>query len=345
MKGKARYADGQAIEVGDAVLTHRHELGRIVEILEDAGEIKLLYPRGAVGPWTFKDDTWPRMRLIQRRSADTLAEGRTWLEGQARRGLAEAQVALAKLLYRDFDFDGAARQLKLAAKKDYPPAVTELAHAYLSGDGVAESEKKAITLFRRAADLGDAGAQHHLGLAYMDGAGVRKSLVKARQYWNAAAKQGEPEATYWMGRMHAFGIGVPQSDTKAIPWFRRAAELGHAEAQFHLALRLFRQPQPDYVEVMGWYRASAAQDFAPALCNLADKYEHGVGVEQDFAQAHALYERAAAKGIVEAMDSLGNMYLAGKGVRKSKKQAIEWFTKAAGRGYGPAAAALQRLQG
>jgi len=66
-------------------------------------------------------------------------------------------------------------------------------------DGLAAYNRKdyttALRLFRQVAELGDANAQHNLGI------------------------------------MYRFGEGVPQNYAEAVKWFRKGAEQGNAGAQ------------------------------------------------------------------------------------------------------------------
>ena len=61
----------------------------------------------------------------------------------------------------------------------------------------------------------------------------------------------------------------------------------------------------------------------------ADKYEHGLGVEQDYVQAVAWYLKSAAQGVAPAMYSLGGMNKNGLGVAPNDQAAAQWWSKAA----------------
>ena len=73
-----------------------------------------------------------------------------------------------------------------------------------------------------------------------------------------------------------------------------------------------------------------------AACNLADKYEHGLGVPQDYQLALEWYGKSAAKGNCVAQYSLGMMYKQGLGVLADNTTALNWFLKSAGQGYADA---------
>ena len=58
--------------------------------------------------------------------------------------------------------------------------------AYENGEGVAKDDVEAVKWYRKAAEQGDAYAQHNLGLAYSYGSGVVKDYVEAAASRSAA---------------------------------------------------------------------------------------------------------------------------------------------------------------
>ncbi|MGD2113370.1 MAG: transglycosylase SLT domain-containing protein [Gammaproteobacteria bacterium] len=68
------------------------------------------------------------------------------------------------------------------------------------------------------------------------------------------------------------------------------------------------------------------------LRDQATRFEHGLGVERNYAHAYALYCIATRQGDSEAAYHLGWMRLNGRGMRASDALAIGWFRLAAARG-------------
>lgn len=62
------------------------------------------------------------------------------------------------------------------------------------------------------------------------------------------------------------------------------------------------------------------------------RYEHGEGVEQDYARAYRLYCIAAVQGNADAAYRLGWMYLNGRGMPEQDAMAVGWFQVATERG-------------
>ncbi|WP_353174050.1 tetratricopeptide repeat protein [Acinetobacter rudis] len=79
---------------------------------------------------------------------------------------------------------------------------------------------------------------------------------------------------------------------------------------------------------MQYYQQAADQGFAPAVNNLADKYETGVGVTQDLNKAFELYNIAAEQEVAAAQWSLAVMYLNGTPIARDDAQGKYYLEKA-----------------
>ena len=180
---------------------------------------------------------------------------------------------------------------------------------YYGKNGKKQSYTEAVKWYRKAAEQGDADAQHNLGWMYERGCGVEQSDTEAVIWYRKAAEQGNAYAQYNLGGMYEYGYGVEQSDSEAVKWFRKAAEQGNADAQYHLGAM----------------------------------YYDGRGVEQSDTEAVRWYRKAAEQGASNAQYNLGWMY-EGHGVEKSITEAMKWYRKAAEQGDTYAQAALERLQ-
>jgi soluble lytic murein transglycosylase-like protein len=90
--------------------------------------------------------------------------------------------------------------------------------------------------------------------------------------------------------------------------------------------------------------AAAAQGDAPALTQLAQKYEHAEGVPRDYEKAKRFYCRAARAGYIEAQFKLGWIYANGRGVERDEAVAGALFTLAAQQGHEHAAKLLEYVK-
>ena len=111
-------------------------------------------------------------------------------------------------------------------------AMDMLAHRYMDGVGVKQSDKKAVELYEMAAKRGNATAQNDLGVFYEHGRrGVTQSNRRAIEYYTLAANQGHPTAQFNLGCIYTNGgEGIEQSYSKAREWFTKAAAQGEKSA-------------------------------------------------------------------------------------------------------------------
>ena len=149
-------------------------------------------------------------------------------------------------------------------------------------------------------------ADYAAGLAAFN----RKDFPHAFSEWIESAKAGDAHAQHGIGMLYELGQGVPYADPKA------AAD---------------------------WYQKAAAQNYAPALNNLARLYADGRGVQQDVPKAIELWSRAAEAGIVTARFNLGLQYAGGSGVPKDMKKAADYLLQAAESGLPEAQFAIAGL--
>ena len=144
--------------------------------------------------------------------------------------VADATAAIARK-----DFATAARLLQPLAAAGNAAAQTRLGLLYYHGQGVPESNAKALEWFQRAASQGLAEAQFHLGNMHAYGMAPTTSDDDpnwlAAQWYFQAARQGHAEAQYSLAVMFLTGSGVVQSVSEARKWMERAAAQGHADAK------------------------------------------------------------------------------------------------------------------
>ena len=73
---------------------------------------------------------------------------------------------------------------------------------YHDGKGVPQDYGNALKWFRKAAEQGDADAEHNSGLAYENGEGVSKDDGEAIRWLNKRAADGSEEAKRDLERLH-----------------------------------------------------------------------------------------------------------------------------------------------
>ena len=83
-----------------------------------------------------------------------------------------------------------------------PEGMNGLASYYANGQyGIPQNHAKALELYRRTGELGNAEAYYNIGSAYYNGNGVELDKKKASYYWELAAMGGNINARHNLGGM------------------------------------------------------------------------------------------------------------------------------------------------
>lgn len=136
--------------------------------------------------------------------------------------------------YEARDYMAAARFYELAAGQGDAVAQHRLGTLYFNGQGVTQSDERAVALFHNAADQKLSDAQYYLGTLYKVGRGVEMSKQRAAELLREAADQNHSAAQFTLASLYFYGQGVPQSKDVALIWLKRAAALGNLSARAKL---------------------------------------------------------------------------------------------------------------
>jgi uncharacterized protein len=140
--------------------------------------------------------------------------------------------------------------------------------AYVRGD-----YDKALTDLQFLADGGESRAQYDLGLMYDRGDGVPQSDAKAMHWYERAAEQGEPRAQYNLGLMHFNGQGTPPDLVRAHYWISLSANRGNArarDARDYVAEKMSAEQIAESKRLIEAYEERAANVKTCVFCNPAN---------------------------------------------------------------------------
>ncbi len=127
---------------------------------------------------------------------------------------------------------GGLERLQALAEAGHGPAQFYLAQLHeRGGGGLTPDIAAARSWTARAAEGGEPGAMHNLGLYYFRGEGGPQDLVSAAQWFRKAAELGVTDSQYNLGMMYQTGSGAPRDLAEARRWFSRAAAQGDAAAR------------------------------------------------------------------------------------------------------------------
>ena len=201
---------------------------------------------------------------------------------------------------------------------------------YENGLGVSKDYGEAIKWYCKAAERGDAKAQHSLATMYLNGKGVDKNSAEALKWFLKAAEQGNVESQVWAGWMYGTGNGTPQDYTEALKWYSAAADQGDAMAQSNLGTMYLngRGVESDYAVAAKWYLKAAEKGLSTAQYNIGKLYYDGTGIARNYAEAFKWLLKAAEQGMAEAQRAVGAMYDSGTGTNQDCHEAFTWILKA-----------------
>lgn len=335
------YPDGAIVMEGDAVLLDNGlTSGRVSNLICSGDRVRIVaVDVGQPGSRAINvDGIAHALRLVERNTTEYRQAIVRFLAEHANEGDAQSMFAYGMRLIKGEDI---AKDERVGYEWLTRAADKGQAEAQLFVGRICKDESKAVRYWHMAAEQGLELAQFELGVAYTEGKGVAQNVGEAKHWYTLAVEQGNLAAHYNLGHLWIWSLEHTTDPFADAEWFRARAEQGDAPAQWVMGL-CTASSKPS--EAVRYYRMGAEQGFGPAICNLADKYEHGVGVERDLAEALRLYLQAAKKKVAAASYSLGNMYKDGRGVDQDNAQAIFWFKKAVDEGWEDAKAALRDLQ-
>ena len=165
--------------------------------------------------------------------------------------------------------------LKQAAESGHPGAALQLGHVCFGkyGSDVQEiNRSEAIRWYTKAAEAGNAEAQHILGMAYLNGTDVPVDLATAVNWIEKAAHNDHAASQFQLGVMYCTGQGVPQDLPNAIAWYELSAQLGYPLAQYNLAVMLAKGQgcEPDRNKALSWFQKAAARGLVAAQSALRE---------------------------------------------------------------------------
>ena len=119
-------------------------------------------------------------------------------------------------------------------------AITNIGSSYNQGSfGLPQNRAKALKLFHRAAELGNAASNYNIGVAYRNGRGVERDEKKALHYYELAAMRGnvlarnnlgcsEAKAGYMDRALRHYMIAVKDGSLESLENTKSMYGYGHA---------------------------------------------------------------------------------------------------------------------
>jgi len=208
-------------------------------------------------------------------------------------------------------YKSAYKQFMILANVNDPEGLFNIARFNEYGKGTKTDLKKALSYYKKSAQLGSRISITKLGDFYMNGKGTKKDLNKAAKLFYQSGLMGDPVAQHIFATMLFNGIGVKEKKPQeAIKWLQESAKQGYPPA----AKTLFQI-----------FETGAKNNKPGAKHGLAMMYLQGVGVKPDSAKAIKLLEQSAFDGAKASREALYKIYSNGMfGVPKNIEKAKVW---------------------
>lgn len=297
------------------------------------------------------------------------ALARYWLKEASHFNDPKARFDFAQMLLEGYggeiDRPRAVTELTAAAEAGLVMAQRQLGMLYLEGADPA----LALQWLEQAAANGDLGAMSNLGHAYATGQGLAQDDAAALRWYRLASENGLGRATTVLARFQEVGRGGLTADADAaVTLYMQAVDQGSRTAALRLGQLVVSgdltgdlagrlAPQQMLPWVLALLNHSLSQDdaaaldqslrwleqvaqagragTAPAMAALATYYRDGPN--PDPTKALQWLQQAAQAGQLSAQVTLGQRHSIGDGVDLDYVAAHRWLNIAATRGHGEAA--------
>ncbi len=217
------------------------------------------------------------------------------------------------------------RWLEAAAQREHPMAMAELADILMADDN-EESKKRALALYKDAADNGNAEARRKYATMVGD---TMDDILELRGLYRKFAESGYPYDLYNCGNLY-YRSALGENDYReAYRYLSMASKIGWVDADVVLYF-LYRDGlgvERDIQKAFEYLESAALRGSTRAMSILADNYLQGKFVERNPEKAFQWYFRSASVGNPKSQYQLAVMYDVGIGTEKDPEKALEWYSR------------------
>jgi uncharacterized protein len=227
----------------------------------------------------------------------------------------------------------AVQLFKFAADRNNPIGMLLLGLQLERGEGIDQNVSAAAELYRSSATNGNASAAYQLGWILHSGRGIAENKFEGAGWLLRAAQDGAPRAMASIGVILATGAGIPNNDREAVRWFRQAIQNGDTDVStmswLAFMLNNGRGTEVNVVEAARWYLKAAEAGDVGAMYEYGKLAYEGSGIDRNYLNATLWFQRAADKNYGLAMIALGIMNEGAIGISKNEVEARRWYLLAA----------------
>jgi len=115
-------------------------------------------------------------------------------------------------------------------KEERAGSCNHMGFLFLAGREVPQDMPRAVGLFGKACDLGEATACSNLGAMYSAGLGVQEDMARAEKLYQKSCDAGDADGCQRLGSMFEEGNGVRADRVRAAAFFSKACKLGNSDS-------------------------------------------------------------------------------------------------------------------
>ena len=154
---------------------------------------------------------------------------------------------------------------------------------------VPSTDKEIIEMYKRRVEVGDAHGIYGLGCFYSNGAfGLQQDYSKALELWHRAGELGNAKAYHNIGHAYHTGRGVERDDQKANHYYELAAMGGDASARYNLGNSERRVGNWD--RALKHYMIAAGGGYNGSVKKIRQMYLDGYATKEDYTSALRAYQ-------------------------------------------------------
>lgn len=271
--------------------------------------------------------------LLKESRPELFATGYAWHFGSV--DAEDKDAENLRLLEKDAHDRGYVAAMIGSSDPEGPVGLRYRGDDYRKGKGAIKKDPaKALELYRRSADLGDARAAALVCEQLDLGLGAPEDPVQAVGFCRMAAERGDLLGTWYLARLYARGRGGLQPDAAIqaalMAKATNEAELGRIIVYESWEMSDSSGKYPDGAEALrighGWLEKAATRESKQdAAFALGAWYAYGVAGSPDGAKAAQYYELAAQLGSSLAQGRLAYLYWRGDKVPRDLAKARDRF--------------------
>ena len=138
-------------------------------------------------------------------------------------------------------------------------------------------------------EIGDAAAIYNLGCWYSDGSyGFQQDHAKALELWHRAAELGNASSNYSIGGAYYIGNGVESDEKKANHYYELASMGGDVESRYNLGAYEYKAGNME--RALKHFMIAAGSGDNDSLENIKQMFMNGDATKDDYAKALRSYQ-------------------------------------------------------